>query len=252
MHTRAVEALGLHHRPAAGLLGMLVTVALGLNLLFLTHSFLGVPEHPGFRFEKERGIPAVVGFVYTAWAAGLAAYLAVAHRQAVLAGWSALFAVLLADDFFMLHERMAKVISAGIDVPHPYGQPVGEIVWLAFTGTALLAAVAIGYRFATPEWRAASRVLLVLLALLVLCGVGLDAVHGFTTNEGPWHVVMSSLEDGGEVLLLGVVVAFLYALAFCGHRSTPETLALTPGPRTPGRRARIRRILGRRARHVRP
>lgn len=228
MRTRVVEALGLYHRPVAGLFGMLVTVALGLNLLFLTHKFLGVPEYAGFGFEEERGIPAVVMFVFTAWAAGLAAYLAVAHRQAALAGWSVLFAALLADDFFKVHERMAKVVSANLPVPHPYGHQVGEIVWLAFAGSALLAVIAIGYRFATPEWRAASRVLLGLLALLALCGVGIDAVHGFvrafTGTRGTWHVIMGSLEDGGEILTIGVFVAFLYALAFCGHRSTPETL----------------------------
>lgn len=228
MRTRVVEALGLHHRPVAGLLGMLVTVALGLNLLFLTHKFLGVPVYIGFGLEQERGIPAVVMFVFTAWAAGLAAYLAMVHRQAVLAGWAALFAVLLADDFFMLHERVAKVVAAHLPVPQAYGPPIGEIVWLAPVGSALLATIAVGYRFAAPEWRAASRVLLALLALLALCGVGIDVVHGFTRaftgTRGTWHVVMGSLEDGGELLMLGVVVAFLYALAFCGHRSTPETL----------------------------
>ena len=168
MRTRVIEALGLHHRPVAGLLGMLVTVALGLNLLFLTHKFLGVPDHDGFGFEQERGIPAVVGFVFTAWAAGLAAYLAVVHRQAVLAGWSALFAVLLADDFFMLHERMATVISADLGIAQPYGPPIGEIVWLGSVGATLLAAIAMGHRFAVPEWRTASRVLLALLGLLVM------------------------------------------------------------------------------------
>lgn len=224
MNTRAAVALGLEHRPVAGLFGMLVTVALGLNLIFLTHSFLGVPEWPGFRFAMERSVPEVVGYVFTAWAAGLALYLAVAHRQAVLAGWSAVFAVLLADDYLMLHERMAKVVSANVTVPYPYGQPVGEIVWLAFVGGVLLTAIAVTYRFAEPEWRASSRVLTALLALLVLCGVGIDAVHGFTTNRGAWHVILSALEDGGEVLLLAVVVTFLYGLAFCGHRPPPETL----------------------------
>ncbi|PUB23907.1 hypothetical protein C8K30_11046 [Promicromonospora sp. AC04] len=224
MHTRAAVALGLENRPVVGLFGMLVTVALGLNLIFLTHSFLGIPEWTGFRFAMERSVPEVVGYLFAAWAAGLALYLAIAHRQVVLAGWSAVFAVLLADDYFMLHERMAKVVSANVTIPYPYGQPVGEIVWLAFIGTVLLTAVAVGYRFAAPEWRAASRVLTVLLALLVLCGVGIDAVHGFTTNRGVWHVVLSALEDGGEVLMLAVVVTFLYGLAFCGHRSTPETL----------------------------
>jgi predicted membrane protein len=224
VNTRAAIALGLEHRPVAGLFGMLVAVALGLNLIFLTHSFLGIPEWTGFRFAMERSVPEVVGYVFTAWAAGLALYLAVAHRQAVLAGWSAVFAVLLADDYFMLHERMAKVVSANVTIPYPYGQPVGELVWLAFIGGVLLTAIAVAYRYAAPEWRAASRVLTALLALLVLCGVGIDAVHGFTTNRGVWHVILSALEDGGEVLLLAVVVTFLYGLAFCGHRSTPETL----------------------------
>ncbi|MFD2027037.1 hypothetical protein [Promicromonospora aerolata] len=225
MHTRAAVALGLEHRPVAGLFGMLITVALGLNLIFLTHSFLGVPEWPGFVFALERGVPEVVGYVFTAWAAGLALYLAVSHRQPVLAGWSAVFVVLLADDYFMLHERMAKVVSANVTIPYPYGQPVGEIVWLAAIGTLLLTVIAAGHRFAPPEWRAVSRVLTALLALLVLCGVGIDAVHGFTTNRGVWHVILSSLEDGGEILMLAVTVTFLYGVAFCEHRPTPETLA---------------------------
>jgi uncharacterized membrane protein len=224
VNTRAAIALGLEHRPVAGLFGMLVAVALGLNLIYLSHMFLGIPEWPGFRFGMERGVHEVVGYLFAAWAAGLALYLAVVHRQAVLAAWSAVYAVLLADDYFMLHERMAKVVSANVTIPYPYGQPVGEIVWLAFLGVVLLTAIAVGYRFATPEWRAASRVLTALLALLVLCGVGIDAVHGFTTNRGVWHVILTSLEDGGEVLMLAVVVTFLYGLAFCGHRSTPETL----------------------------
>ena len=224
MNTRAAIALGLEHRPVAGLFGMLVAVALGLNLIYLSHSLLGIPEYPGFKFGTERGIPEVVGYLFEAWAAGLALYLAVVHRQVVLAAWSAVFAVLLADDYFMLHERMAKVVSANVTIPYPYGQAVGEIVWLAFLGTVLLTAIAVAYRHAAPEWRAASRVLTVLLALLVLCGVGIDAVHGFTTNQGVWHVIMTMLEDGGEVVMLAVVVTFLYGLAFCGHRSTPETL----------------------------
>ena len=224
MHTRAAVALGLQHRPVLGLFSMLVTLALGLNLIFLSHSFLGIPEWTGFHFARERSVPEVVGYVFAAWAAGLALYLAVVHRQAVLASWSAVFVVLLADDYFMLHERMAKVVSANVTIPYPYGQPVGEIVWLAFIGLVLLTAIAVTYRFAESEWRAASRVLTVLLALLVLCGVGFDAVHGFTTNKGAWHVILSSLEDGGEVLMLAVVVTFLYALAFGGHRSAPGTL----------------------------
>lgn len=224
MNTRAAVALGLGHRPVAGLFGMLVTVALGLNVIFLTHSFLGVPAWPGFRLAMERGVAEVVGYVLAAWAAGLALYLAVVHRQAVLAAWSAVFMVLLADDYLMLHERMAKVVSANVTIPYPYGQPVGEIVWLAFIGGVLLTAVAATHRFAAPEWRASSRVLTALLGLLVLCGVGIDAVHGFTTNRGTWHVILSALEDGGELLVLAVVVTFLYGLAFCGHRSTPETL----------------------------
>ncbi|GAB2464097.1 hypothetical protein GCM10027063_01800 [Promicromonospora xylanilytica] len=170
MYTRAVAALGLNHRPVAGVFFLTVTTTLGLVLLYVTHSFLGVPNWLEFRFGRERAVPEVVGYVFTAWAAGLALYLAVAQRQAVMVGWSAVFAVLLADDYLMLHERMAKVIFVTFGIPHPYGQPFGEIGWLGGVGLVLLTVIAVGHRFAGPPWRAASRVMTVLLALLVLCG----------------------------------------------------------------------------------
>ncbi|GAA4706929.1 hypothetical protein APR04_003723 [Promicromonospora umidemergens] len=238
MRSRAAAALGLNHRPVAGLFAMTITLTLGLGLLYLTHSFLGIPDWKGFRFGKDRALPEMIGYVFTAWAAGLALYLAVVQRQAVLASWSAVFAVLLADDYFMLHERMAKVIHVTFGIPQPWGQPLGEIGWFGAVGLALLAALAVGHRFAAPEWQAASRVLAVLLGLLVLCGVVIDALHMFVADVEPWNVLVTVLEDGGELLLLAVVLTFLYGLAFCDHRPTPETLTRR---RTTARRRGIRR-----------
>jgi hypothetical protein len=236
VRTRAAAALGLNHRPVAGMFAMTIAVTFGLGLLYLTHSYLGIPDWQGFRFGKERAVPEVVGYVFTAWAAGLALYLAVARRQAVLAGWSAVFAVLLADDYLMLHERMAKVVFVTFGIPHPYSQPFGEIGWLGAVGLVLLTAIAVGHWLATPEWRAASRVLTVLLGLLVLCGVVIDAVHAFVPNVQPWNVLFIVLEDGGELLLLAVVVTFLYGLAFCEHRPAPETLTWGARRRAPALR----------------
>jgi hypothetical protein len=203
---------------------LIVAVTLGLGLLYVTHSFLGVPDWRGFRFGRERAVPEVVGYVFTAWAAGLALYLAVAQRQAVMIGWSAVFAMLLADDYLMLHERMAKVVFVTFGIPHPWGQPLGEIGWIGGVGLVLLTVIAIGHKFASPQWRAASRVLIVLLALLVLCGVVIDGFNAFVPNVKPWNVLFIVLEDGGELLLLGVAATFLYGLAFTDHRPTTETL----------------------------
>lgn len=233
MRHRVAAALGLTHRPVAGLFGMTTTLTLGLVLLYLTNSFFGVPAWDGFKFGKERAVPEVIGYVFTAWAAGLALYLAFVHRQAVLAAWSAVFAVLLADDYLMLHERMGKVVFVTFGIPHPYSQPFGELGWLGGVGLVLVTAVALGHRFATPGWRAASRVLVVLLGLLVLCGVVIDAVHAFVPNVKPWNVIFIVLEDGGELLLLAVVVTFLYGLAYCGHRPDPRTLTRRRAARNP-------------------
>jgi hypothetical protein len=109
-------------------------------------------------------------------------------------------------------------------LPGAYRQPVGEILWLAIVGVGLVVLLTITHRYASPEWRASSRVLGTLLGFLVACGVGMDAVHAFATNGGVWNVIVTVLEDGGELVLLALVVTFLYGLAFCGHRSTPETL----------------------------
>jgi uncharacterized membrane protein len=223
--SRAAVALGLNHRPVAGLFGMTVAVTLVLGLVYLSHSFLGTPEWTGFRFGKECAVPEILGYLFAGWAAGLALYLAVAERQAVLAAWSAVFGMLLADDYFRLHERVAQAVSTNLAIPATYAQPVGEVVWLGGVGLVLATAIAVGHRFAAREWRAASRVLTVLLGLLVLCGVVVDAAHALLAAGYPWNVMFIVLEDGGELLLLAVAVTFLYGLTFCDHQPTAETLA---------------------------
>jgi hypothetical protein len=134
------------------------------------------------------------------------------------------FAVVLTDDYFGMHERVAKVVTAHFSIPVPYGQPVGEMVWLGGVGLALVTAIAVVHPFAAPQWRAASRVLTVLLGLLVLCGVGFDAMHALAGSGRLWNVTFTVLEDGGELLLLAVAATYLYGLAFGGHRQAPDTL----------------------------
>jgi hypothetical protein len=93
------------------------------------------------------------------------------------------------------------------------GGSVGEVVYVALTGLVLLAVVAVTYRFSGPFGRRVSRRLLVLLAVLVAVGVGLDAVHTLLSAPGRLEIALAVLEDGGEMVVLSLMTSFGLAVA---------------------------------------
>ncbi|SKC75803.1 hypothetical protein [Krasilnikoviella flava] len=73
---------------------------------------------------------------------------------------------------------------------------------------------------AGPDARAVSGVLVLLAGGLFATGVVLDLLHRFTDGGFP-DALLTALEDGGEIAVMSVLVAFLFAVVACGHRPRP-------------------------------
>ncbi|MBM9593841.1 hypothetical protein [Roseitranquillus sediminis] len=176
-------------------------------------------------------------FSYGKWAAA-AVLLARAFRQTripLLLALAFMFAVLLADDMLMVHERLGAVLGAALDLDERIGlmrgQDLGEILVWGVLGTAVGLALAWGFLWTERRHWGVGAAFVGMLALLVLCGGVADmaAIAAIFALDGvPKAVVVGALhviEDGGEMILASLGCA---AAAACEAAS--RSVAETGGP----------------------
>jgi hypothetical protein len=210
---RVAETLGVQRGPAMGFLGMCLFATAAFVVAHLAYRLLGVPHDKGFGLGQERGYGSIFFVIETAWAIGLLVLVAVMLRAPVLFAWATAFGYLLLDDWYELHEQMGGTLARGLGVIHH----LGELLWLLGTATALGVVVLVLHLLSRGDARAVSAVLFALALALLLCGALADFMHGMMDSDTLQPYVIA-LEDGGEIAVMSVVVAFLYAVAFTGHR----------------------------------
>ena len=210
-----VTLLGLHRGPAAALAVMLLATTAGLVAAHVGRRTVGWPSEQNFGLGQEWGYGEVFFAVQNVWAVGLLAWAAVRARMPVLAGWAGAFAVLLVDERLMLHEQAGGLISDRLPaVPHSH---VGELVWLVAVAAVVGGVLVVLHLRSDAEGRAVSGVLVLLGAALFAAGVVVDFVHGIA-DVGALNLALMTAEDGGEVAVMNLVVAFAFAVALLGHR----------------------------------
>lgn len=224
--------LGVDRGPGAGLLAMFVVVGVVLVLAHLSMKVTGNPAEYTWDLGADRGFGEFFSYMLIGWATLLTALLALQRRSAVLAAWSAVCGYYLLDDALQIHEWAGFAVADRL--PH-WGEPaihLGELAWMAMVGVVLATAVVLTHRRATRRDRAVSAVLVMLFALLIAVGVGLDAIHHLLLSAPVFDVPFTTLEDGAEIMLASVLVAFLFSVAFAGHQPVPRgRLARLLGPR---------------------
>ncbi len=207
------EVLGVRGGPARGLLVMCWSVATVLGVAHLARWTTGMPGDPGFDLGVERSFGEIFFMIMTIWAASLLVRLAMSLRSGAMLGWAIAFGYLFVDDWFTVHERVGGPIGRRLAIDFH----AGETLWLlGLAGIMGLVLVVLHLR-SRGEPRAISAVLFGLNLVLLFCGVVLDLAHGRLTDM-TFDPYVTLLEDGGEIAVMSVVVAFLFAVAYTGHR----------------------------------
>lgn len=210
---RATQTLGVHEGPARGLLMMCLATTGVFGAAHVARYTVGVPGDVGFDLGVERGFGEVFFMVMTVWTAALLARVSLRTRSGVLLAWAGAFVVVFVDDWFTIHERVGGPIGARLGMDYH----VGELVWMAgLAGVLGLTLLVLHFR-SRGEARGVSAVLFGLALGLLFCGAVLDLVHGRVTSPvvGPY---VTLLEDGGEIAVMSLVVSFVFAVAYTGHR----------------------------------
>jgi hypothetical protein len=192
---------------------MCLSVVAVLGVAHLSRWTTGMPGDRGFDLGVERSFGEIFFMIMTIWVVSLLARLALSLRSVAMLGWAIAYGYLFVDDWFTVHERIGGPIgrSLGRDFH------TGEMIWLTALGGIMGLMLLVVHLRSSGEARAISGVLFGLSAALMFCGVVLDLAHGRlpTMTLDPY---VTLLEDGGEIAVMSVVVAFLFAVAYTGHR----------------------------------
>lgn len=136
-------------------------------------------------------------------------------RSLTLLGWALVFAFVLADDALSLHEAFGDALLASASLPAVLGlsgRLYAEPLFWALVGVPLAGLVGVGYR-RDPSTRPLTRRLLLLFAALFFFAGALDALHAALEADyaaARYAVFVTTLlEDGGEMLVLSLTVAYL-------------------------------------------
>ena len=218
-HT-TLTTLGLAGRPAAMLLVLFASIDLVLIACYVSQSLFGFPGGFVFDLGADRGYGEFFQYAKWLWSALLLAVLAVSARMPVAWGWMAACLYLLVDDAFLLHEQAGWAFRDMIPGGPGWAVHTGELLFMGAVGLAILITVTVTHRLTAPELRGISWVMAALIAGMALFGVVVDAIHHLLFPGPGLRSFFTTIEDGGEMLVLSVIVAFLLAVVTGGHRPT--------------------------------
>jgi hypothetical protein len=206
--------------PAFGPTVTLLVLVVVVDLIFIgihaLHAWSPWLSGAHFSLESENGLASMYQYIKQIWLAGCLALAFLQTRSLVIVGWTLLFTFLLLDDVLQLHERSGDVIAAALNLPAVFGMrpdDLGEMSVAAAIGCIALALMVSAFRRGNSESRELSADLMCLLAALALFGVCFDMLHTITIFAAPSIApVLALVEDGGEMLVVSVITAYVFDL----------------------------------------
>lgn len=205
----------LHDRHATRLLLLLLgtdAVLVALHVVYYLTPYLDAR----FDLGQEGGWPECFGYLKYLTIAILFESVRRATRCHGYFAWTLVFVVLLADDALQVHETLGRLIAGHLGIEPPFKlrrQDLGELAAAAVLGGALLVPLAWAYRRGPQRFRKVSRDMLLLVALLVLCGVFADAAHMVAEDRSWLAGFLGIVEDGGELVAASLMLWYAFRLA---------------------------------------
>lgn len=202
---------------------LLVTADLIFIFLHLLYRFSGLFTDPRLRIDIDRGFAEMYQYAKIAAVTVMLVWLFIQHRKVIYLAFVPVFVYLLADDAWMLHEKLGGWLSDSQNWAtflNLRGQDQGEVVVTTAFGAALFSVVGLAYLRSQPPERRICRILLALIGVLAFFGVGVDLAHFLAQDILPKHLTGVFVEDGGEMGAMSLIVAYSAFLVFSASRES--------------------------------
>lgn len=198
-----------------------------LHVLYIETSLLrGRP----FSLEADNGSPEAYQYVKQFWVALCMVALFRRTRSLVYVGWALVFAFLLMDDAFQFHERFGKWLSTQYALPVAFGlrpDDIGELLFAGVIGATTVLLIGFGFWRGDASARVVTRAMALLVVVLAGLGVGVDILHVITYFKAPLLAqFLLILEDGGEMLVVSLIAAYVFNVLIHEGRATVDLWAI--------------------------
>ena len=191
------------------LLLLLVISDVVFVVLHTLHTYSGFFVGSWFSIGRERGFAESFQYLKEGWIVLMLLFLTLKQRILLYPAWCSLFAYVLADDFFGIHEQLGERLASHLGVLPMFGLRAvdfGELGVTAFAAVSLLGLIGVAHYRGDRDTRSFSRSLLALLVALGFFGVLGDMVHAMVMKHPIWDFVLEIIEDGGEMVVMSVIV----------------------------------------------
>jgi hypothetical protein len=163
-----------------------------------------------YSLEADRGFSEIFQYVKVYWIVIMLAALLWRTREYVYATWMLLYAYVLCDDAFQIHERGgiaiakywgyegARAVTAHEGTLGLKPKDFGELTIYGAFGFLFLALISIAYLRSARDARNASKDLTLLLGVTLFFGVIIDMLHSVAGEDSYLAAVLGVVEDGGK------------------------------------------------------
>ena len=179
---------------------------------------LGYYPFSKVEIHRDGSAPEFYQYLKLGWAMmtlGLIAWTARTLRPLV---WVPVVGFLMATDAARLHERLGWAWAKRWDLPAMgglQGGDVGEVLVASLVIVPAIVLLAAQWPRQKPHHRRFHLTVVAFMVLLGCFGVGLDIAHSLTRSANPTlAMVLDVIEDGGEMLTISALLAYLVASAW--------------------------------------
>lgn len=187
-------------------------------VFFIIHSLTELNVLPFSRnvyVQTDKGYPEIFQYVKYGIILVVILQLMIKHEQRNFVGWGFLFTLLWLDDMLQFHENAGAMISSMVGFTPKFGlkaEDFGEMVYAAIAGTFLLTLIGYCYYKGSTIFRQRNHILLFLFGCLLFFGIGVDMVHSFFRDVNKLNLLIAAVEDGGEMLVMSLMVTYFVAI----------------------------------------
>jgi hypothetical protein len=204
---------------------LLISADTAFVIVHLIH-ISGVTGNDLYSLKRDLGYPEIFQYLKAYWIVIMLAALWWRTREYVYAAWTLLYAYLLCDDAFQIHERSGGAIARYRGYEDAFrltAQDFGELTVFGLFGLFSLVLISITYLHSTRDAKNASQDLILLFGLIAFFGLVVDVVHSLAAEDGYLEAVLGVVEDGGEMFAMSVIC--WYVMNLLEHRgNVPASL----------------------------
>jgi hypothetical protein len=161
---------------------------------------------------QELGYPEYFQYFKYIMVLAVTSYLVVIKKKFAYLPFIGLFLFLLIDDVFQIHGRASWFFMFRLKLPAVL---FGQLVYLALIGGIGAIVTYMFYRKANLATKNTFKDILLLLALFLFFGIGVDIIHSLLIHIGKIVPFLTLVEEGGEMITLSILVWYFYFLALC-------------------------------------